>query len=72
MFYVGLSRGKMKKIYSVAEVAKILEVRENTVYTWIRLNKIKTIPFGVGDDRPRVRITESELQKLPAWKHLDK
>lgn len=47
----------MDKIYTVAEVAKILRVNKNFVYNEIKTNKLKSIKLG------SIKIKESDLEK---------
>lgn len=36
----------MNKIYTIKEIAEILQVTERTVYTWARSGKLKAIKIG--------------------------
>ncbi len=49
-------------VYTVAAAAKLLEVEQNTVYTWIMEEKIKTIWRGV-KKIPRNELIEYCLKK---------
>jgi len=50
-------------MFTVSEIADQLSVKEQTVYTWIRLGKLKATRFG-GKLRPRVRITQEQLDEF--------
>lgn len=50
-------------MFKVSEIADKLGVKENTVYTWIRDKKLNVTRFG-GSQRPRIRITQEQLDEF--------
>lgn len=48
---------------TVSQVAKQFDVKENTVYTWIREGKLNVTRLGSGQ-RPRVRISEEQINEF--------
>lgn len=48
-----------EKIYTIAEVAEILRVKDYTVREWLREGKLKGFKAG-----NRWRVKESELKKM--------
>lgn len=52
-----------EKLFTVAQVAKIFQVSERTVWRWIENEGIRVVRIGRGK-RPIVRIPASEIRRL--------
>jgi len=50
-------------MFTVQQIAEKLDVKENTVYKWIRDGKLKVNRLGTGP-RARVRITQEQLDSF--------
>lgn len=53
------SKDTVDKLYLVSDVAAFFQLKENTVYRWIRLKKIEVVRLGT-----RVRIPHREVERL--------
>lgn len=49
----------MNKLYTVEEVAKYLNLKEMTIYNWLRLKRISGLKLG-----GRWRIKQEELDRI--------
>jgi excisionase family DNA binding protein len=49
----------MEKLFTVPEVAQILQVKPSTIYTWVRLGKLPHLRLG-----RLVRFTLDHIKKL--------
>lgn len=58
-----LDMSEEKKIYTVEELAKMLQLSAETVRRSIRDGKIKVIRLGTGS-KPPIRITKAEVDKI--------
>jgi len=51
-------------MYTVQQLADHLGVHEQTIYTWIRTNKLHVKRFGTGDEKKRIRITQEQVDEF--------
>jgi len=54
----------MKKIYTIQEVAKLLQLSSRTVRDWVKAGELKSINLGKGEVRDNTRITEQNLNEF--------
>jgi excisionase family DNA binding protein len=59
------------KTYTTVQVAKLLGVGRDTIYRWMRANKIpsgKVIPVGVGASFQARQWTERDVERIRKYK----
>jgi excisionase family DNA binding protein len=59
----GEGEGKLERLYTIHEVARLLGLSYITVWSWIRKGKVRAVKLGASPKAP-VRIPESEVRRL--------
>lgn len=54
----------MENYYSIKEVADVLSVTRQTLSRWIKSGKLKAINLSIASEKPRYRISNSEIVRI--------